>query len=38
MSAMKTRLLAAGVVAPKLSGADTASAIITTNTIDGHAT
>ena len=38
MSAIKTRLLAAGVVALTLGGADTASAFISANTIDDHAT
>jgi hypothetical protein len=35
---MKTRLLAAGVVAVTLGGAEAASAFISANTIDGHAT
>jgi hypothetical protein len=35
---MKTRLLAAGGVALTLGGADTASAYISANTIDVHAT
>jgi hypothetical protein len=35
---MKTPLLAAGVVALTLGGADAASAYFSANTIDGHAT